>query len=60
MRYICCDCGKIFDEEEAGSYQEYRGEFWGSPCYEPMMCCPRCNSDEFDEYEEPEEEEENE
>lgn len=55
MRYKCCDCGQIFDEEDAGTINESRGEFWGEPCYESMMCCPSCNSmdiDECDKYDE--------
>jgi hypothetical protein len=58
MKYKCYECGKIFDEDEAKTYRDYRGEFWGSPSYETMMCCPSCRSDEIEEYEEPEEEEE--
>lgn len=49
MMYICFNCGKVFDEEESGTRYESRGEFWGMPCSEPMMCCPYCGSDEFDE-----------
>ena len=50
MRYKCCDCGAVFDEEEAGTYTESRGEFWGSPCYETMLCCPECGCEEIYEH----------
>lgn len=59
MRYICRDCEEIFYEEDAGSYQESRGEFWGAPCWESLMCCPYCKSDDIEEYQEEEEEEDN-
>lgn len=58
MRYKCYDCEAVFHEDDAGSYSESRGEFWGSPCYESMMCCPECGSTDFDEYNEEDEEEE--
>lgn len=49
MRYKCCDCDAIFDEEAAGTYSESRGEFWGSPCYESLICCPECRSKDIEE-----------
>lgn len=52
----CEHCGELFSEP--GTYEEYRGEFWGMPAYETMACCPYCGSDEFYEYEEEDEEEE--
>lgn len=55
-----CSCGCIFTDDEAGTYQECVGEFWGAPAYETFMCCPSCGGDEFDEYYEEEEEEESE
>ena len=58
MRYKCYDCGEVFDEEDAGTIRESRGKFWGSPCYETLMVCPKCKSDCIEEYEEEEEEEE--
>lgn len=61
MLYKCLDCGEVFEEEEAGTIRESRGEFWGEPCYESMMCCPYCHSmylEETYEYDEEEEEEE--
>ncbi len=60
MRYKCLNCGEIFHEDDAGTYQESRGEFWGTPCNESMMCCPSCRSDDLDEYDEEEEGEEDE
>lgn len=56
MRYKCCECEAIFDEEDAGTIRESRGEFWGSPCYETLLVCPECRSDLIEEYEEEEEE----
>lgn len=50
--FKCCNCGCIFTENDAGTYQECVGEFWGAPAYETFMCCPECKSDEFDDYEE--------
>lgn len=52
MRYKCAYCGCIFDEEDAGTYSESRGEFWGEPCYETMLCCPECRSTDFEECDE--------
>lgn len=64
MRYKCRSCGEVFDEEEAGKVRESRGEFWGEPCYETMLCCPTCGCMSLDEREwwqdEEEEEEEDE
>ena len=48
--YRCNDCGKEFDE--AGSYEEYMGEFWGAPAYETFYICPYCKSDDFEEVKE--------
>lgn len=52
--WICLDCNTEF--EEPSTYQEYMGEFWGTPAYETFCCCPFCESDEIEEKEEPEEE----
>ncbi|MBR5089550.1 MAG: hypothetical protein IK093_08980 [Ruminiclostridium sp.] len=59
--YRCERCGREFDEP--GTYKDYRGEYWGVPCWEDMPCCPYCESGDFDnieseEYAWPEEEEE--
>ena len=45
--YKCNDCGFEFDEAE--SYEERVGEFWGQPAYETFYICPRCKSDDFEE-----------
>jgi len=52
-RFICHNCGETFDEPKI--VYESRGEFWGTPAYEPMAYCPACGSDEFDEREDEEE-----
>lgn len=58
----CLDCGRIFDEDEIAYWEEYRGEFWGSPAYETVSGCPSCYGDyeEFDEDEEDEEDDDEE
>lgn len=45
--YKCNDCEREFDEPE--SYEEYMGEFWGSPAYETFYYCPFCGSDDYEE-----------
>ena len=40
MRYICLDCGAIFDTPN--TYSECMGEFWGQPAYEDFSNCPDC------------------
>ena len=42
MKYKCCECGKVFDEDEVQTYNEYRGECFGFPSYETFAGCPRC------------------
>lgn len=42
MVFRCNDCGHIFDEGEEYTWQESRGEFWGSPCSETLSGCPIC------------------
>lgn len=54
----CSDCGEVFNEEDAGTYQECVGEFWGAPAYQTYNCCPHCNSDDVNDYEESEAENE--
>lgn len=56
MKYKCCNCGNIFDEDEIKCISDYRGEFWGFPAYEDVEVSPCCNED-FEEYEEEEENE---
>lgn len=43
MSYKCFECGEIFDEPKR--WEEYRGEFWGTPAYEEVRGCPRCRGD---------------
>ena len=38
--YKCLECGHIFDEPK--SWNESRGEFWGSSCSETLCGCPHC------------------
>ena len=45
MMFKCIDCGHIFEEGEEGVYYDDRGEFWGVPCRERIMCCPVCYGD---------------
>lgn len=47
----CAECGMLFDEEDAVVIEEYRGECWGTPAYEPMSYSPCCEAD-YGEYEE--------
>lgn len=55
-KYRCCECGKIFDEDNIKVVEEDRGEFWGMPCTETMYYSPCC-MDDFDDAHEDEEEE---
>ena len=41
-KFVCMDCGHIFDEEEVAIWNEDRGEYWGTQCHEEMRGCPRC------------------
>lgn len=38
--YKCCNCGKSFKEPKI--IAEYRGEFWGMPCFEDEEVSPCC------------------
>ena len=40
--YKCLECGHLFEEGEQTSWEEDRGEYWGSPCSEKMYGCPNC------------------
>lgn len=51
----CNECGCIFDADEAVSWEEYRGEWFGFPARETVYGCPDCRSDDIAEYEEEEE-----
>lgn len=43
--YKCLECGHVFDEEDVAEWEESRGEYWGSPCYEKMSGCPVCHGE---------------
>ena len=43
--YKCVECGNLFEEGEQVTWEEDRGEFWGSPCIERMSGCPICGGD---------------
>lgn len=58
--YKCVNCEEIFDEDDAGTYSEMVGEFWGDPAYETFICCPHCRSDFLEEIDDEKEEEEEE
>ena len=49
-KWRCCNCGCVFDPDDAKTYQECVGEFWGTPAYETFCCCPECGSDELEDY----------
>ncbi len=55
-KYRCCNCGAVFNKEDAKFRQEYVGEFWGIPTYDSYMECPECDSDELEDFEIPYEE----
>lgn len=57
IRYRCCECGNVFDEDEILEVQESRGEFWGFPCSETCSYSPCCEAD-YEEFVEDEEEDE--
>ena len=48
MKYVCLECGKVFEEDEIVYVDEDRGEFWGAPCTERVAYSPCCTAD-FDE-----------
>ena len=50
MKYICTECGKVFDEDDVIYEEEYRGEYWGVPAYETESYSPCCHEpiDDFD------------
>lgn len=41
-KFICLECGHIFDECDIFTWKEDRGEYWGMPCYEEVNGCPQC------------------
>ena len=49
-QFICIDCEETFDEDHFGTSHEDRGEYWGVPCFEDVLVCPYCGSDNFEPY----------
>ena len=49
--YKCCNCERLFREDDFKYVEEPRGEFWGIPCSETMSYSPCCEAD-YEEYEE--------
>lgn len=49
-KLVCLECGHVFDEEDAVSWRDDRGEFWGMPCYEEVSGCPVCKGDYAEAY----------
>ena len=47
--FLCCECGKIFEEPEW--HEEYRGECFGFPSYEEFSTCPECGGVYVETYE---------
>lgn len=43
--YKCLECGHLFEEGEQATWEESRGEFWGTSCSEEMNGCPICKGD---------------
>ena len=43
--YKCLECGNLFEEGEQATWQESRGEFWGSICNETLSGCPVCKGE---------------
>lgn len=44
-KFICLECGYVFDEDDISVWREGRGEYWGTPCSEEMSGCPRCQGE---------------
>jgi hypothetical protein len=40
--FACLECGHIFSEDDVATWEESRGEYWGTPCYEEVNGCPKC------------------
>ena len=38
--YKCYECDAVFEEPK--TWEEDRGEFWGTPCTEKVSGCPKC------------------
>lgn len=48
--FACLECGRIFDEDEMSVWQEGRGEYWGTPCFEMVSGCPDCRGNYVETY----------
>ena len=44
-KFVCLECGHVFDEDEIVTWQDSRGECWGVPCSEEVGGCPCCLGD---------------
>lgn len=42
MLFYCGNCKTVLREDELEEYEESRGEYLGSPCWETFMVCPIC------------------
>lgn len=51
MRYMCNECGRIFDEEDFAIEVETL-EYWGAPCEQSFTVCPYCAGGSFETAEE--------
>ena len=40
--YYCLECGHLFEDGEQSTWQEDRGEYWGTSSFEKMSGCPIC------------------
>ena len=49
MKYVCNECGKVFEEDEIVEVEESRGEYWGVPAYETVAYSPCCEAS-FEEF----------
>ena len=62
MRYICADCGAIFDKNEARYEEVCMEDYYGvgnlfpDRHYNTFMICPECGSEDVDDYYEEDEE----
>lgn len=66
MRFICNDCGEIFDEEDAATIEvdlesvNGVGGLFPDHHYSTILVCPECGSECLDDYTEESEEEDGE
>lgn len=49
-KFICLECGNVFDEDDIVSWSESRGEFWGVACSETVSGSPCCEGDYIEAY----------